>query len=195
MTETIIAFGYAAIFINIVLEIGLFIFPLPADSLLFTAGILVEAGKLDLYILLSVVMVASIFGGHLGYYIGKKFGRERIKHNRFFTIDEAHLHRAERFFDRFGPLAIIVSRFVPIVRTLISPTLGIINYDKYKFATYNTIASVVWAVSIIWAGMVVGKMFPNFIKYTEFVVLTAVFVVSLPLIYPAVKKAFSKFKK
>lgn len=195
MIETIHSFGYLGIFITIIIETGFFGFFLPADSLLFASGILVTTGRMNLIVLFSVVVVASVLGGHLGYYIGKTFGKDRIRHNNFFSIDEEHFHRAEVFFQKYGALAILVSRFTPIVRTFISPTLGIVRYDKYKFAMYNLIASLLWASSVILSGIVLGNMFPNLVHYLELIVIVGVVVACLPVVVKAIQKALDRRKK
>lgn len=194
MIETIHGFGYLGIFITIVLEVGLFVFFLPADSLLFASGILVTSGALKLSILFTTVVLASTLGGHLGYYIGKTFGKDKIRHNRFFSIDEEHFHKAEIFFAKYGALAILVSRFVPIVRTFLSPTLGIIRYDKYKFATYNFFGSVLWAGSVILSGVILGNIFPHLVDYLEMIVVVGVTVACLPVVIKAAQRALHKRK-
>jgi membrane-associated protein len=194
MIETIHSFGYLGIFITIILEIGLLCFPLPADSLLFASGIMVEAGRMSFSVLYSVVVVASIIGGHLGYFIGQKFGKYRLQHNPVFTIDEAHFQKAHDFFERFGAVAIIFSRFVPIVRTFLSPTLGIIGYNKYNFAFYNALSSFLWATIVIFTGFFVGKRFPHLIEYVEMLLIAATVLVALPFVYEAIRRAIHKRK-
>lgn len=195
MIHIIHSFGYLGVFVTIILEVGLLCFPLPADSLLFTSGVLIEAGKMNLSILYSVVVVASIVGGHIGYFIGQKFGKERLKNNPIFTIDEAHFQKAHDFFERYGALAILVSRFVPIVRTFISPILGIVQYDKYSFALYNAIASLLWSSIIILAGFFIGRLFPNLIHYLEIIVMVAVVIVAAPFVIEAIRRAIHKNRK
>jgi membrane-associated protein len=195
LDQIIHTFGPIGILLNMIGEIGLFLFPLPGDSLLFTLGILVESGKFTLSTVLSVSIVGSILGGHVGYFLGKKLGKEKIKHNKFLTIDELHFQKTVKFFEKYGAFAIIFSRFVPVVRTFISPTLGIINYNKYKFITYNAIASVIWPCTLIWLGIVIGRTFPDFIKYTEFIVLSAVLLFIIPIAYKVIHKEIHKRKR
>jgi membrane-associated protein len=175
-------YGLMGIFLTLVLETGLFMFFLPGDTLIFAAGIFVENGTLSLSTTFSVIFVASVFGGHVGYFVGKKMGLEKMRHNKFFSIDAAHVEKSQEFFKKYGPAAIIVSRFVPIVRTFISPTLGILHYNKYKFALYNLLASLLWASSLLWLGITVGKFFPNLVRYTEYVVLSALLVFLIPVV-------------
>lgn len=189
MIESIIqSYGAIGIFFTLLLEIGAFLFPLPGDSLVFTAGILIEAGMLDFYTTFLAVFMGSICAGHLGYFIGQKMGIERIQKNRFFSVDETHINRSKKFFEKHGALAIIASRFIPVVRTFISPFLGTIGYNKYKFLSYNLLASLLWTTIVLWLGMTVGKFFPNFIKYTEYIILSAVLLFLIPLVYEILKR-------
>jgi membrane-associated protein len=188
LDQIIHTFGAIGIFLTLIAEIGLFLFPLPGDTLLFTIGILVQSDKLDLRIILPISILGSMIGGHVGYFLGKKLGKEKIKHNKFLTIDEAHFEKTIKFFNKYGAFAIIISRFVPVVRTFISPTLGMIHYNKYKFITYNTIASILWVAAMIWLGVVIGKIFPNVIKYTEMIVLSAMLIFIIPIAYKVISK-------
>jgi membrane-associated protein len=188
-------FGPIGILLTLIGEIGLFLFPLPGDTMLFTLGILVQSSKVTLSTVLSVSIVGSIVGGHVGYFLGKKLGKEKIKNNKFLTIDELHFQKTVKFFEKYGAFAIIFSRFVPVVRTFISPTLGIINYNKYKFITYNAIASVIWPATMIWLGIVIGKAFPDVIKYTEMIVLSAILVFIIPISYKVIYKEIHKRKR
>lgn len=194
MIHAIHHLGYIGIFITIFLEIGLMIFPLPGDTLLFTTGIMsnlkngVEIFNYPLLILTS--FFASVVGGHFGYFIGTKINREQLVNNKYFKINDAHLLRTEKFFETYGAVAIIFSRFVPIVRNFISQILGILNYDKKKFAIYNTIASIIWPFMIITIGKVFGAMFPNLINYAEY----AIAIVLVVLCYPVIKEVVKQRK-
>lgn len=194
MIETIHSFGYLGIFITIILEIGFMIFPLPADSLLFASGVLAEAGKMNLFTLFSITLVASILSGHIGYFLGKTFGKDRLRHNRFFSIDEAHFNKAHNFFEKYGAVALIFSRFIPIVRSFISPTLGIVSYNKYSFAMYNVVASIIWSATVLMLGYMFGRVFPQLLHYIEIMMIIAFVASALPFAYSAIVKTIHKRK-
>lgn len=179
-------YGLIGIFITLILEVGLFMFPLPGDTLIFATGIFVETKVFNLSTAFSVIFMSSIIAGHLGYFIGKNFGIRHIKHNPIFSVDEKHIEKTKEFFKKYGPIAIIISRFIPIIRTFISPLLGAIHYNKYKFAFYNLIASLLWTTTFLWLGITIGKFFPNIVRYTEYIVLTAIFIFLIPIIYKIV---------
>jgi membrane-associated protein len=196
MTEYILqTYGLLGVFITLILEVGLFVFPLPADSIIFATGILIEANYFNLTNAYFTIFFASIISGHLGYFIGKKFGIEKIKHNKIFSVDEKHIEKTKEFFKKYGAIAIIFSRFIPIIRNLISPILGVINYNKYNFAFYNFLASVLWPAAILWLGITFGKIFPNILKYIEYILLTTILVSTIPIIYKIIIKSLRNKNK
>lgn len=182
MFDLIVSFGYTGIFLTILGEVGFMLFPLPGDTLLFSTGILVDSGNFNYFILLFGCIISSVIAGHIGYYLGTLVDREILINNRYYKIKDEHLRKTEMFFEKYGALAIIFSRYVPVVRSFISQLLGILKYDKRKFFIYNLIASIIWPLLIITAGMFLGKMFPNIIAYAEYVIAFLFILVSLPLI-------------
>lgn len=182
MFELISSFGYVGIFLTIFGEIGLMLFPLPGDTLLFSSGILTDLGQFNYFILLFGCILSSAVAGHIGYYIGTCINRDILINNKYYKIKDEHLRKTEIFFDKYGAWAIIFSRYVPVVRSFISPILGLIKYDKKKFFIYNLIASIIWPLIIITAGVVLGKMFPNAVYYAEYVVAFLFILVSLPVV-------------
>lgn len=190
MFDLIVDFGYLGIFTTIILEVGFMIFPLPGDTLLFSTGILVDSGKFNYFALLFTCFTSSVLAGHIGYFLGTKMNRELLVNNKYYKIKDEHLEKTEKFFEKYGVWAIIFSRYVPVVRSFISPLLGILKYDYRRFVIYNIIASFIWTFTIITAGVLLGKMFPNAIKYIEYIVLFLFILVS----YPIFKEIFHQVK-
>lgn len=132
------------------------LFPfLPGDSLLFTAGLLHQQLQLTLPVLIGVVTAAAVAGDQVGYMLGRRFGR------RWFTDDAkvlktAHLTRTEEFFHRHGGPAIVLARFVPIVRTYAPLTAGIARYGYKAFTLWNITGAVAWAASVTLLGTWLG---------------------------------------
>ena len=182
MFELITSFGYTGIFLTILGEVGFMLFPLPGDTLLFSAGILVDSGNFNYFTLLIGCIISSWIAGHIGYFLGTLVNREILVNNKYYKIKDEHLHKTEKFFEKYGAWAIIFSRYVPVVRSFISQLLGIIKYDQKKFFWYNLIASIIWPFVIITAGLLLGKMFPNVIYYSEYVIAFLFILVSLPII-------------
>lgn len=183
MLDIIQQFGYLGISVTMILEIAFMIFPLPGDTLLFAAGILAENGTLDFKILLVCTIFASTISGHIGYYIGTKIDKETLLNNRIYKIKDSHLNKTEKFFETYGVYAILLSRFVPIVRNFLSQLMGIINYDKRKFFWANLGASIIWPTIVISLGYMLGKMFPNLIVYAEYGMVIVLFILAFPVIY------------
>ncbi|WP_285241659.1 VTT domain-containing protein [Pseudarthrobacter sp. MEB009] len=132
------------------------LFPfLPGDSLLFTAGLLHQQLNLTLPVLITVVSVAAIAGDQVGYFLGRRFGR------RWFSDDArilktAHLAQAEEFFRRRGGPALVLARFVPVVRTFAPLSAGIARYHYKSFLLWNITGAVLWAVSVTLLGSWLG---------------------------------------
>lgn len=183
MLDIIQNFGYLGVFITIFLEIGFMIFPLPGDTLLFAMGIVAESGRLSYLYLMLISILASVLSGHVGYFIGTKINREMLLDNKIYKIKDHHLHKTEKFFEKYGFYAILFSRFVPIVRNFISQLMGIIKYDQHKFFWANLIASVIWPLIIITAGYLLGTMFPNLIVYAEYGMVAVLIILGFPVVH------------
>jgi membrane-associated protein len=136
----------------------LFGFFLPGDSLLFLAGALVASHVIGLPIwaLAAGVLVAAVIGDQVGYVIGRRFGPRLFSRADSRLFSHANAHRAERFFARHGPRAVILARFIPVVRTFVPATAGIGAMDRRRFTTYNVIGAAVWSVGIVAAGFFFG---------------------------------------
>ncbi len=147
------ALGVVALIVFI--ESGL-LFPfLPGDSLLFTTGLLHQQLQLELPVLIAVVSVAAIAGDQIGYMLGRKFGRRWFKDDAR-VLKTAHLDTAEEFFKRRGGPAIVLARFVPIVRTFAPLSAGIARYNYKSFTLWNIAGAVIWATSVTLLGSWLG---------------------------------------
>ena len=143
------------------------LFPiLPGDSLLFVAGMLAagtaalakegEAVNFQLWQLLVFVPIAAILGGQVGYWIGRNVGTAMFKPDARF-LKQKYLDEAHAFFEQRGPFAIVIARFVPIVRTLAPLTAGAARMRYPVFALYNILGAVVWGVGLILLGYWLGQ--------------------------------------
>lgn len=132
------------------------LFPfLPGDSLLFTAGLLHQQLQLTLPVLIGIVTAAAVAGDQVGYLLGRKFGRGWFRDDAR-VLKTAHLTRTEEFFHRHGGPAIVLARFVPIVRTYAPLTAGIARYGYKAFTVWNIIGALAWAVSVTLLGTWLG---------------------------------------
>jgi membrane-associated protein len=177
-------FGMLGILAIVFVESGLLIgFLLPGDSLLFTAGLLSSTGTLpDLWVLLVTIPLAAIAGDQVGYLIGRKAGPAVFKRpdSRFFRAE--YVERASEFFDRHGPRAVVLARFVPIVRTLAPVMAGVGRMNYRLFLTYNVIGGVAWGVGVTTLGYFLGQI--EFVHANiEFIIIGIVALSLLPVAF------------
>lgn len=132
------------------------LFPfLPGDSLLFTAGLLHQQLQLTLPVLIGVVTAAAIAGDQVGYLLGRTFGRRWFKDDAR-VLKTAHLATTEEFFRRHGGAAVVLARFVPMVRTFAPLTAGIGRYEYKAFTLWNIVGALAWATSVTLLGTWLG---------------------------------------
>lgn len=184
--------GYVGLFLIIFAESGLFIgFFLPGGSLLFTAGILASQGLFNIWILIPVLAIAAITGDSVGYWFGRKvgpkiFGREE---SRFFK--KHHLIQTELFYAKYGPKAVVLGRFVPIIRTFAPILAGVGRMNYSKFLQYNIIGALLWAVGIAWLGYFLGSKVPGIQNY----ILPIILIIIVLSLVPLLSELKGKFKK
>ncbi|MFF1383466.1 DedA family protein [Arthrobacter sp. NPDC058288] len=132
------------------------LFPfLPGDSLLFTAGLLHQQLQLTLPVLIGIVTAAAVAGDQVGYLLGRKFGRRWFRDDAK-VLKTAHLTRTEEFFRHYGGPALVLARFVPLVRTYAPLTAGIARYGYTAFTLWNIVGAMAWAVSVTLLGTWLG---------------------------------------
>ena len=186
---------YLILFVIIFVETGLVIMPfLPGDSLLFAAGALCAGvNELSLFMLIGLLILAAIAGDQTNYWIGRFFG-ERILSKKIFgraLVAEKHLKKTELFFEKYGTKAIIMARFVPVVRTITPFVAGIGKMDyRSKFFPFDIFGGFLWITSMTIAGYFLGQI--EFIqKHFEAVVLVIIVLSILPMIVAALRAKFS----
>ncbi|MBX4195413.1 DedA family protein [Candidatus Parcubacteria bacterium] len=172
--------GYWGVFIIVFLESGIF-FPLPGDSLLFTAGLLASGAGLNLYLLIPIIFVATFLGGIAGYFIGVYL--ERLHKYAFFRkiLKEEHLDKAHEFFDKHGRMAIVLSRFVPLVRTFVPIVAGIARMNFGRFIRYSLLSSLLWSIIVTLLGYFLGREFPELHNYLSYLVILIVLASVVPI--------------
>lgn len=145
----------AIVFAETGLIVGAF---LPGDSLLFTVGVMVAAHVLPLPLWLAVVAcaVAAIVGDQVGYALGRRFGPSVFSRSHSRLLNPRHVDRAQQFFARHGSKAVVLARFLPVVRGFTPPVAGIGGMPYRRFAVYNVIGGVAWTVVMLVAGFFAG---------------------------------------
>lgn len=133
------------------------LFPfLPGDSLIFTAALLHEQFGFSPWTLVIVCIIAAFLGVQVGYWLGAKFGRKLFKDDAR-VLKTEYLVRAEEFFDKWGALSLVLSRFVPIVRTFVPIAAGAARMNYKRFVVFNTIAAVLWIGLMTILGLTLGQ--------------------------------------
>jgi membrane-associated protein len=169
---------YAILFLIVFLETGVVVTPfLPGDSLLFVAGTLAAAGELNVHTLAALLIVAAILGDSLNYSIGRFLGPKvfRYEDSRFFK--RAYLEKTQAFFDRHGGKAIVIARFVPIIRTYAPFVAGIGAMRYPRFLAFNVGGALLWVISLTYAGYFFGNL--PFIKNNLTIVILGIIFVSI----------------
>ena len=175
--------GVAGIAGIIFAESGLLIgFFLPGDSLLFTAGFLVQAGviKFNIFALMGILFVAAIAGDNVGYSFGRRFGRRLFQKKDSLLFHQGNLKRAEDFYKKHGPKTIVIARFVPVVRTFAPIVAGISKMDRKTFFIYNLFGGFVWAAGLTYIGYAAGRVIEKYGINIEYVILGIILVSVLP---------------
>ncbi|MBC7888267.1 MAG: VTT domain-containing protein [Ferruginibacter sp.] len=185
-------------------ETGLFAgFFLPGDSLLFVAGIYsknlgheflklvgmgsVHSNGLDLLVIIVLVTIAGILGNTTGYLFGKKIGPAMFHWKDNFLFKQKYLHHAQEFYDKHGGGAIVMARFIPIIRTFAPIVAGIVQMPRSKFSFFNIIGCIAWVASMILAGhflqqWIFSQFGFNLKEHLELIVIGIVLVSTLPVI-------------
>jgi membrane-associated protein len=147
----------AIIFAESGLLIGFF---LPGDSILFTAGFLINVGLFDFDIHLFVVLafIAAVLGDGVGYIFGKRVGRKLFNRPNSLLFRQENLQKAEEFYEKHGGITVVLARFIPVIRTFVPIIAGVGRMSYRTFLTYNVIGALLWAVGVSYLGYYVGAL-------------------------------------
>ncbi|MBI4671439.1 MAG: VTT domain-containing protein [Chloroflexi bacterium] len=164
-------------------ESGLFFgFFLPGDSLLLTAGLLAYKGFLNLWILAPGVVVGAILGDNVGYWFGNKVGPPIFSRpeSRFFKPQ--NLAKAHEFYVKYGPITLVLARFMPFIRTFVPIVAGAVKMEYKTFFFYNVLGGLLWGAGVTLAGFFLGAMFPPEVldRYFILIIIAVVLVSALP---------------
>ncbi len=188
--------GFYVVLFVIFAETGLFFgFFLPGDYLLFLAGMFVATGRLDvnIFVLIIGLCVAAIAGNFTGYWFGKKTGPVLYKRKDSFFFKKRYLLAAERYYRKQGAFALIMGRFVPIVRTFAPIFAGIVKLEIKKFALYNVVGAILWIASLTLLGYFLGRTFAEQIEeYLVYIIIGFIVITTIPLVITFVKKRVTK---
>lgn len=155
--------GFWALLLIVFAETGLLIgFFLPGDALLFAAGLLCANGKLDysFWTVLLSLNLAAILGNTVGYFFGKRVGEKLFVREDSLIFKKSYITLSKNFYDKYGGVALILGRFLPIIRTFAPIIAGVAKIDSKKFIIYNIAGSVLWTVAMTGSGYWLTKQFP-----------------------------------
>jgi len=192
--EIIVKFGpwsYGVLFLIIFAETGFVFTPfLPGDSLLFAAGAFAALGSFSIMPLLMILWLAAFLGDTANYWIGHFFG-EKILANPRIPINQEHIDKTQKFYDKYGGKTIILARFVPIVRTFAPFVAGVGKMNYGNFVTYNAIGGALWVMLFTLAGYFFGNIAA--VKHNFSVVILVIIGLSvLPVVWEVIRNKVKK---
>ncbi|MBI3032119.1 DedA family protein [Candidatus Woesearchaeota archaeon] len=175
ITEFISALGYFGVFILMVFES--MVIPIPSELVLPFAGFLASNGTFNLVIVILVSAIASLTGSLISYYMGLRGGNKLIaKYGRYFFVDLADLAKTEKWFAEKGEKTVLISRFLPVVRHLISIPAGIAKMDLKKFCIYTLLGASLWDSFLILLGYYLGQKWEEVKHYSEYFSLPSIII-------------------
>ncbi len=178
MVQNYGAYVHGILFAIIFCETGLVVTPfLPGDSLLFAAGTIAAAGKLNLWGMILSLTAAAVLGDTVNYWIGAYVGPKVFNRPKSIFFNPDHLRRTHAFFEKYGGKTIIIARFVPIIRTFAPFVAGVGSMSYGRFIAYNIIGGVLWVVSLVGTGYFFAEI--PFVKKNFTVVIFAIIIISI----------------
>jgi membrane-associated protein len=183
--------GYLLVVLCLIVfaECGLLIgFFLPGDSLLFVGGLAVSRGSISepLWLVAAILVVCAFLGNASGYWIGRAVGPKLFNKPDSKLFKKEYVEKTQGFFEKYGPRAIVLARFVPIVRTFITAFAGIGKMEPKKYFTYSAIGGVLWAAGIVVLGFYLGKI--DFVaKHVELMLVLVVALSLIPIAFEFLK--------
>ena len=183
---------YILFFLVIFCETGLVVTPfLPGDSLLFVAGAFAGTGQLDLGLLALILVIAAFLGDNANFFLGKFIGQKLFSNSKSKIFRKDILDKTHEFYERHGSKAIVIARFIPLVRTFAPFVAGVGQMTYRKFVSFSLLASVLWVIIFLVGGYLFGNI--PVIKEHMSLIILAVMVVS---VLPALKMIWdTKFKR
>ena len=176
-----------AILVIVFIETGLLFPLLPGESLLVTGGLLAAAGNPDIRVLAPAVAIVAVLGDQTGYFIGRRIGPALFKKedSRFFK--KHYVTDSHAFFEKYGPAAIILARFVPFARTFV-PVIAGVSYMRYPvYLGFDIVGGLLWGAGMTLTGFYLGTKVPGVIDHLELIIIGILFVSLLPALYHAGK--------
>jgi membrane-associated protein len=175
--------GYPGLCLIILLETGLvFGFMLPGDSLLFTVGILASRGVLSFWWITLLLILMSALGYVIGYWFGKHLGNWLIKREDSWYFKHRHLERTKEFYERYGARSLFLGRFIPVVRTFIPVTSGMVRMNYVKYSLCNIAGATVWVGGVCSLGYWLGNKVTSIDHYLTPIICGIILLSVMPIV-------------
>jgi membrane-associated protein len=172
--------GYVALAVIVFLETGLCAFFLPGDSLLVTAGFYASGGQLSIWNLNLLLIPCAVAGPIVSYWIGAKAGPHIFNRPRSRLFRPEHVAKAHEFYERHGAAAIVIARFMPIVRTFVPVVAGVAGMPYGRYTLYNIVGGAAWCLSMTLIGYFLRRAWPGLVNHIELVIVAVVVLSLLP---------------
>jgi membrane-associated protein len=181
-------------------------FFLPGDSLLFVAGVFAsdflsgQGFQLNIWALLIGGPIFAVLGAQTGHWLGARYGRKLFDKPNSRLFKQEYVHKAEHYFQKFGPRrAVVLARFIPIVRTFMNPVAGVLGMPAKQFLVWNTVGAVLWVDGVLLAGYLLAEQIINAIggpeqidKYIVPFVLLIVLISAIPIFVEIIRERRAK---
>ena len=173
-------------------ETGLFIgFFLPGDSLIFISGLLCATKphllNISIFWLISLLITSAVLGNIVGYWFGKKTGEKLFQKKDTFLFRKKHLETTKLFYEKHGGKALVLGRFLPIIRTFAPIIAGVIKVDFKLFMIYNITGAALWIISLTSIAFFLGKEFPQTENYIGYIVIGLIVITTIPVLITYLK--------
>ncbi len=172
--------GYPGLMLVVFLETGAMIFFLPGDSLLVVAGLYAAKGDLDVVLLNLLLIPMAVLGDATSYFIGARMGRALFDRPTSRLLKPKHVQAAHDFYERHGGKAIVIARFVPIVRTFVPVVAGVARMTYRRFASFNVVGGALWVLSMTLIGYFLGRHVPDIDRHIEKVIVLVIAISFVP---------------
>ncbi|MFC3199802.1 DedA family protein [Parapedobacter deserti] len=190
--------GFYLVLFIVFAETGLFFgFFLPGDYLLFLAGLFCASGLLnvDITTLCLGIFAAGVLGNFTGYWFGWRTGPMLFKRKDSWLFKRRYVVMAEEFYHKYGGPALIIGRFVPIIRTFAPILAGVVRLNFRKFVLYNLSGAAVWVSLLTLSGFFLGREFPQIIHYIEYIIIGFVVISFMPILIALIRRKIRLDKK
>ena len=184
---------YVVLFLIVFCETGLIVLPfLPGDTLLFIGGAFCASGAMNMWVLMGLLIVAATTGNTLNYWIGSLVGQKVFTHD-YRWLDKQALHKTHTFYEHHGGKMIILSRFVPVVRTFAPFVAGVSKMTFSKFQFFNITGALLWVIGLVTAGYFFGNI-PIIREHLSVIVLVGVGAAVVPVALGGLWKFYRKLR-